>query len=243
MSLYDRRFEGRCHVCQFIRAEPEFGELLEAQLCDVNYDNARIAEWFNERFGQNHWTDDHGNNKWDWKYDWKILDNKKLRTHLKNHISDSQEIYRRAREKGMTGNITLEKNVMDMLTVGDALFEGGAMRVANGDIRVQSLQDLMKVMEMQHKMLGGDKVEIKIGGTGGLNIPPQLITSMMQVMQEFVPIDKRLEFRARLDEKVFPLFRQYAETFEETTGRPFDAKGELPEGTNEDIIEGESNEF
>ncbi len=57
-----------------------------------------------------------------------------------------------------------------------------------------------------------------VGGSGGLNIPPQLLTAMMSVMVQFVPAKDREEFRKKVDEEVFPAFRRYAENWEENTG-------------------------
>ncbi len=236
LPIASRRFEARCHLCQFIQAEPEFGNLLEAQLIDPNYDNYQVTDFFNKRFGQIHWTDDHGQEMWEWKPDWKPFDLKKVRTHLAKHVTDLQEVVKRARERGLTGNITLEKNVMNMLIVTDALLETGTQKVMTGNIQIDSLNDLLKVMEIQHKFLGGDKVEIKIGGSGGLNIPPQFIMSMFNVMGKFVDPHMQQEFRKALDDQVFPEFARYAEQWEQEHGRPIE-QPELTTG-GEDAIEG-----
>jgi hypothetical protein len=241
LPLAERRFEPRCHICRFIREEPEFGQLYEAQLLDPSYDNVEVTNQVNRKFGQIVWTDDHGNEKWEWKPDWRVIDQKKVRTHLDKHVTDFHTILRRARERGMTGNITLEKNVMNMLTISDALLEAGTMKVMTGDIQINSLNDLLKVMEIQHKFLGADKVEIKIGGGGGLNIPPQFLQMMFTVMAEFVDPHRQQEFRMKLDEMVFPEFVKYAEQWEAEHGRPIDQVGALPspEG-REDDIEGDA---
>ncbi len=51
MSLYERRYEGRCHICQFIQVESEMGELLEAWLLDPSHDDQSICDFFNGKFG------------------------------------------------------------------------------------------------------------------------------------------------------------------------------------------------
>jgi hypothetical protein len=220
LPLTLRRFESRCHICKFIQDEPEFGSMLEAQLLDPSYDNHQVADWFNRKFGM--LINEEDPSKWSWKPDWKVIDQKKIRTHLQNHVTDQQEMLRRARERGITGNITLERNVMNMISITDALVEGGAMKVADGSIQVNSLSDLMKVMEIQHKFLGGDKVEITVGGTGGVNMPPNLIMMIIQTMEEFIPQEKRQQFRLALDQKVFPEWAKYAERWEHETGRKID---------------------
>lgn len=229
VNLYERRYEGRCHLCQFVRENPEMGELLEARILDRLTDDQEVANYFNDRF--DFFKEKKGSHS-------KLLDLKKIRTHKAKHLSNHQEIYARAQQKGLTGNITLERSVMDQLTVLEALEDAGSNRVAQGDIKVDSLSDLLRVYEYKSKLLGGDKIEIKVGGQGGLNIPPQLLTSIVGVMQRFVSPHQQVEFRQALDSEVFPEFRRYAEQYEESTGRPFDAKPELPQGTNPDIIEG-----
>ncbi len=210
-----RRMEGRCHVCQFIREHPVEGELLEAKILDPREDLWEVSIYFNERY--EFFQGRKGKHKL-------ALEPKKLKTHKNNHLKNPQEIFRQAREKGLTGNITLEKSVMDQMAVLDALSQRGIIRVQRGEIGVDSLGDLLTVFTEQRRLMGGDKIEIKIGGTGGLNIPPHLLTEIVRVMSEFVPSRDQPEMRRALDEKVFPLFKQYAESWESSTGQSFDAR-------------------
>ncbi len=135
----DRRFEPRCHICTFIREDPQQGELLEAWLVDMRKDNQEIADYFNKRFGQIQ-SDD--GESWTWKPGWHILNRKKLVQHMRNHVSSRQEIMRRSIERGQLGNITLEGAMMDQLGILDALGEQAKLRIAKGDIEIESFNDL-----------------------------------------------------------------------------------------------------
>ncbi len=223
MPLYERNFEPRCHICSFLQVEPEWGELFEAWILDPLRDNQEAINKVNGKFG---WNED-GEEREDWHW----LDLKKVRTHLSKHITDRQEIFARARQQGLTGNITLESAVIDQMTMLQTLSDSGMIKVANGQIQVENLSDLMRVMDYQHKIMGGEKVEIKVGGSGGLNIPPQLLTAMIGVMKQFVPQHQFTAFRQKLDEEVFPVFKRYAENWQDQTGEQLSQIPETVDGT------------
>lgn len=211
------------------------GELLEAWIVDARVDNRDIGEYFNSKFGLDE-EGKHNPDVWHW------FDPKKIRTHSEKHMTDRHEIMKRAVRRGMTGNISLENAVMDQLTGLEALATQGRIKLNKGEINVESLGDLLKVYDYQHKILGGDKVEIKIGGGGGLSMPPQILTQIVSVMREFIDPRRQAEFRAKLDKDLFPLFKQYAESWEDETGKDF-TKAQLAPGDVESTAVEDDNEF
>lgn len=233
-GLVKRYHEGRCYICQYLEYDEEMGNLLEAWLVDTNKDAADICDYFNNRFGMIEGPEgeqvqvEEGpirDNKWRW------LTPKMLRTHSAKHMTNHQEIFKRARQNGMIGNISLERSVRDQLAVLEALKESGTIKVMNGEIQVDTLSQLLNVFDYEHKVLGGDKVEIKVGGAGGLNIPPDMLTSIIGVMRQFIDPRDQVAFRKKLDEEVFPIFKRYAEGYESETGKDF-TKASLPPGVS-----------
>ncbi len=208
----------------------EFGEILEAWIVDIRKDRREICEYFNSKFGFDEWGEQ--------KDEWKWFDPKKLKTHSDKHMTDHHEILQRAIKRGITGNISLEQVVMDQITVLDALSQQGQIKVANGEISINSLGELMRIWEYQHKILGGDKVEIKIGGSGGLSMPPQILTEIVKLMREFIDPRKQAEFRSKLDKELFPRFKEYAEQWEEDSGRDF-TRAQLGPGDGEIVVDAE----
>lgn len=228
--VYDRKLEGRCHVCQLIRHSPEQGEMLEAWILSGDKSTAQIADYFNNQFN--------GVKFGGWTY--KELDTKKIRTHRSKHIPQKHEIYSRAREKGLTGNLSLEKSVMDNLTLIDALKQSGIMKVLSGDIDVNSLKDLMDILDREYKLLGGEKVEISIGSGSGIMMPPELMTAIVEVMTRFVPQDKVIEFRKALDEEVKPKFMEYANKYTDHKALERENKSNGPKVVEAEVV-GESD--
>lgn len=183
------------------------GQLLEAMALDDRYSNQDVAEWFNQRYG---YTEDGAVDQ-----DWAFFESRQIKNHVARHLTGHMEVYSRAMQRATTGNITHERNVMEQLAMLATLKEQGKIKLQSGSIQVRSLNDLLRVMEWEHKLLGGETVEIKIGGGGGTNIPPQVLGAMMSVIKEFVPQDKMGELRERMDEKVFPEFARYATAYQD----------------------------
>jgi len=203
MALYERKLEPRCHVCQFIAMFPDFGDILEAKIADPDQDNGKIARYFNERF--------EGEKVGEWVY--QEIDSKKIRTHRDKHMTGIQDIYVRAREQALLGNVSLEKSVGEHLSVMEVLKQGAISKVLNGEITIDSLSDYFALMDRENKLLGGSDLNINVK-TGGIAMPPKLISMLIEVMVQFVPQDRRIEMRREMDEKVFPEFARYVEEYE-----------------------------
>jgi len=194
------------------------GELLEAWLLDPAHDNQKIVEYFNTRFG---YTEDGAvDQEWNW------FDKTKLKRHLERHITNHQEVFQRAMAKGLTGNMSHEEVVRTQLSILNTLREAGLIRVMTGEIGVRNIGDLLRVMDVENKLLGGDKIEIKIGQEG-MSIPPEILMKLKGIMGRFVDPHEMEAFREAMDAELFPAFEAYAQAYE--SQRP----KELPESTDE----------
>ncbi len=232
----ERNFEPKCHVCQFIRHEPEIGEMIEAWIISDDFDNRKVADWLNDRYDQATYGD--------WIYKW--IDTKKIRTHKEKHLTDSQEIYRRAQEKGLTGR-TLEAVAARQMTAMQALSDRAVQKIQSGEIQPNTLNDALGIFERHWKLMGGgDNININLGTSGqGVMLPPQLFGKMISVMNEFVPEDNRAALRKKLDEEVYPEFAAYVEEFESQQPTPEPIK-QLPSDIEQDpkpVNDEEDDEF
>lgn len=99
-------------------------------------------------------------------------------------------------------------------------------RIVTGEIGVRNIGDLLRVMDVENKLLGGDKIEIKIGQEG-MSIPPEILMKLKGIMGRFVDPHEMEAFREAMDAELFPAFEAYAQAYE--SQRP----KELPESTDE----------
>ncbi len=186
---FTRKYEPKCHCCAFCRAYPEAGEQLEAWLV-MERDISWIAKFYNDH-------------EW-WKDKHKPFNYNKLYKHKKNHLPARAELMNEAAKRSLSGNITIEQSVLETLGTVNALKAVGMGKVSRGEIEVNSLSQLLNVMEIEHKMLGGDKIQIIQQGSQGLQMPTEILMSLVEVMSRFVKPADRMDFRKQLDEVVFP---------------------------------------
>lgn len=191
-----RKYEWRCHVCKFCEAHPDGAEFLESWLVLGSKSLQEIADYFNEH---EYWNDKH-----------EPFTYYKLQSHRDKHLTNTQEIMKRAKQDAMDGNVTLERSVIDSMTGLHALQQQALEAITGGDIKVEDADTYLKIIAAQQKLLGGDKVEINIGGQRAQPILPQeLLGGLMGIVAEFVPSHKQLEWRRAIDDRLLPGFIDY----------------------------------
>lgn len=191
-----RKYEWRCHVCKFCEAHSDGAEFLETWLATGSKSLEEIADYFNTH---EYWQDKH-----------EPFTYQKLYNHREKHLSNTQDILKRARQDATDGNATLERSVIDAMTGLHALQQQALEAIGRGEIKIEDPDTYMKLIKTQQGLLGGGKIEINIGAAQRMPLlPNELLMALMQSVAEFVPASKQLDWRRSMDDKLLPVFMDY----------------------------------